>query len=276
MCQLKIIAQESPQQSKSVSKLILNVRLVERPAKPMKILRVVNEPILNVMHVKELVKPMNNLRVINKPILKCQARKRAHETREQSQNRKKANSKRQASSRLCETSEQSQNRKQADLVHHAHKRAQQSSSQNIIESFLAKTKQGPDYVCKSCHRLLYRQDGPASNANIHGAITSISPIKKGRKSSFLEAMIADHTSQVRLVGFNNQQQIQLRDLHVKKSPVKISNCQIKTSRRGLGFDILLKTDSMISKSSVDMDIDEIVIPQDEPQNITLNELPTLD
>ncbi len=119
-------------------------------------------------------------------------------------------------------------------------------------------------------------DRPTSNANIHGAITSISPIKKGRKSSFFEAMIADHTSQVRLVGFNNQQQIQLRDLHVKKSPVKISNCQIKTSRRGLGFDILLKTDSMISKSSVGMDIDKIVIPQDEPQNITLNELPTLD
>ncbi len=33
---------------------------------------------------------------------------------------------------------------------------------------------------------------------------------------------------------------------------------------------------MISKSSVGMDIDKIVIPQDEPQNITLNELPTLD
>ncbi len=47
-------------------------------------------------------------------------------------------------------------------------------------------------------------DGHTSNANIHGAITSISPIKKGRKSSFFEAMIADHTSQVRLVGFNNQ------------------------------------------------------------------------
>ncbi len=84
----------------------------------------------------------------------CHERKRAHETREQSQSRKKANSKRQASSRLCETSEQSQNRKKADLEHHAH---QQSSSQNIIDSFLAKTKQGPDYVCKSCHRLLYRQ-----------------------------------------------------------------------------------------------------------------------
>ncbi len=31
------------------------------------------------------------------------------------------------------------------------------SLESAIDSFIAKTKQGPDYVCVSCHRLMYRQ-----------------------------------------------------------------------------------------------------------------------
>ena len=31
------------------------------------------------------------------------------------------------------------------------------SLDTAIAHFLAKTKEGPDYVCVSCHRLMYRQ-----------------------------------------------------------------------------------------------------------------------
>ena len=38
---------------------------------------------------------------------------------------------------------------------------------------------------------------PCTSANVHGAITSISPIKKGRKALFFDATLADKTSKVR-------------------------------------------------------------------------------
>ena len=42
---------------------------------------------------------------------------------------------------------------------------------------------------------------PISSTSIHGAIVTLSPVKKGRKSNFFDGMLADETSQIRLVGF---------------------------------------------------------------------------
>ena len=30
-------------------------------------------------------------------------------------------------------------------------------SQHVVDNFIVKTKHGPDYVCTSCHRLMYKQ-----------------------------------------------------------------------------------------------------------------------
>ena len=70
-------------------------------------------------------------------------------------------------------------------------------------------------------------DAPCDSADVHGAITSISPIKRGRKSEFFDATIADTTSKIRVVGFTPQQQLRLKTLHTSKSPVTFSNCQIR-------------------------------------------------
>jgi hypothetical protein len=43
---------------------------------------------------------------------------------------------------------------------------------------------------------------PKSNTSIHGAITSLSPVKKGQNSLFFDGRIADETSRVRIVGVN--------------------------------------------------------------------------
>ena len=48
--------------------------------------------------------------------------------------------------------------------------------------------------------------GPATNATIHGAITALSPVKRGRNSIFFDEMLADDTSTIRLVGFAAAQQ----------------------------------------------------------------------
>ena len=48
-------------------------------------------------------------------------------------------------------------------------------------------------------------NGPATSANMHGAVVAISPVKKGRKCLFDEAIV-DETSKIRLVGFDALQQ----------------------------------------------------------------------
>ena len=45
-------------------------------------------------------------------------------------------------------------------------------------------------------------DGPIANTSIHGAITSLSPVKKGRNSIFFDGTLADETSKIRVVGFD--------------------------------------------------------------------------
>ena len=72
-------------------------------------------------------------------------------------------------------------------------------------------------------------DEPCTSVNIHGAVTAISPIKKGRKSQFFDATLADTTSKVRVVGFSPQQQIRLNELHKSSSPVELTNCEVKPS-----------------------------------------------
>ena len=56
-------------------------------------------------------------------------------------------------------------------------------------------------------------DRPIVNTRIHGAITSISPIKRGRNSIFLDGTLADETSKIRVVGFDSQQQRKLNNYH---------------------------------------------------------------
>ncbi len=45
-----------------------------------------------------------------------------------------------------------------------------------------------------------------SSTSIHGAVVTLSPVKKGRKAMFFDGLLADETSQNRLVGFQGMQQ----------------------------------------------------------------------
>ena len=117
---------------------------------------------------------------------------------------------------------------------------------------------------------------PSPNATIHGAVTSISPIKKGRlNNQFFDATLADTTSSIRLVGFSTQQQIALNELHNSKSPVELTNCVLKPSRHGQGFDVMLKSNTQIRKSSRKLNMETIMTSTNDPKPITLNILPTL-
>ena len=47
---------------------------------------------------------------------------------------------------------------------------------------------------------------PVANANLHGAVTSLSSVKKGRNSSYIDGTISDGHCRIRLVGFLPAQQ----------------------------------------------------------------------
>ena len=56
----------------------------------------------------------------------------------------------------CESQDQAERRKAADRESKARKNHPHNSLTHLIDSFIVKTKQGPDYVCTSCHRVMYK------------------------------------------------------------------------------------------------------------------------
>ena len=89
---------------------------------------------------------------------------------------------------------------------------------------------------------------PQCNTSLHGAIASLSPVKKGRNSLFFDGTIADETSQVRIVGFTVQQQKKLNNLYQNKKPVNFVDCEVKPSRQGEKFEVMLKSNTQVVES----------------------------
>ena len=82
-------------------------------------------------------------------------------------------------------------------------------------------------------------DGPMSSTSIHGAVVTLSPVKKGRKAMFFDGLLADETSQIRLVGFQGMQQQKLNDYHQKNIAVELQNCEVKPARQGEGYEVMM-------------------------------------
>ena len=60
--------------------------------------------------------------------------------------------------------------------------------------------------------------------------------------------IADETSKIRVVGFDTQQQRKLNNYHQKNIPVELINCEVKSSRYGEGYEVMLKGGTHIKES----------------------------
>jgi hypothetical protein len=85
-------------------------------------------------------------------------------------------------------------------------------------------------------------DKPVSSANIHGIVTSLSPIKKGRTRNYFDGTVSDGTvsdgtSKLRMVGFNVKQRTAMNDFLEK---IELKDCQIQQARRGYNMEVLLK------------------------------------
>ena len=43
------------------------------------------------------------------------------------------------------------------------------------------------------------------SASVHGVLTSVSPVKKGRRQNYFEGKVSNGNSKLRFVGFNSKQ-----------------------------------------------------------------------
>ena len=78
---------------------------------------------------------------------------------------------------------------------------------------------------------LEKLNKPIPNANIHAAVTMLSPVKKGKDSLFFDGTISYGTSKMRIVGFSPEHQKKLLSFQEKKMPINIVNCEVKPSRQ---------------------------------------------
>ena len=94
----------------------------------------------------------------------------------------------------------------------------------------------------------YSDIGGHENANIHGVLMELSPVKKGKRSNFFEGQMSDGTSRMRFVGFKAEQRKKLVDFSQSGKPVALKDCEVKVSRQGHQMKILLKNSTEISIS----------------------------
>ena len=87
----------------------------------------------------------------------CKASKRASETREQTLHRQQQDRVDKANMRATETCEQALRRKQRQKESTTNKRNSIVSVEHAILVFHSDIKNGPDFVCVCCHRMMYRK-----------------------------------------------------------------------------------------------------------------------
>ena len=85
------------------------------------------------------------------------AKKRALETEVEAFERNSCNRAGVAKKRALESTKETEQRRKKNRLAMADKRVSIISVEHAIDSFISKTKQGPDYVGTSCHRLMYKQ-----------------------------------------------------------------------------------------------------------------------
>ena len=82
-------------------------------------------------------------------------------------------------------------------------------------------------------------ENPLSSATIHGVVTSLSPIMKGRSINYFDGTPSDDTAKLRMVGFNASQWKIIKEFMDNKAPIQLSDCQIRQARRGNKMKVML-------------------------------------
>ena len=115
-------------------------------------------------------------------------------------------------------------------------------------------------------------DESVPNASIHAAVMSLSPYKKGKNASYFDGTLTDGTRKIRMIGFSSDQQKKLSSYQESQHPIILNNCEIKQSRQGDQYEILLKKfTNNITESPKKIEIPQNV-PEDSSTSISVTEL----
>lgn len=113
---------------------------------------------------------------------------------------------------------------------------------------------------------------PVKSAKLHGVVTNVSPMKSGRgNSTYFDGHLSDGTSRVvRVVGFNQDHQEKMA-LHCrKKEPIVLDNCQVKKSKFGEKYEVIVNESTEISPSTKEISYNHV---EDTANNLV--DLPTI-
>ena len=116
-----------------------------------------------------------------------------------------------------------------------------------------------------------------SAATVHGVICSLSPMKKSRGSrcSYFDGTLSDGKGSMRFVGFSSRLQCEMEQYHSKNETVQLKECQIKQARRGDKFEVILKSDSGVKKSSLPVDLSKLPKDVSESPVVAIKDIESL-
>ena len=75
------------------------------------------------------------------------------------------------------------------------------------------------------------------NAKVNGVVTSLSPMKKSKTCSYFDGDLTDDKGCMRIFGFDAGVRKKLALFEESKDAVALSNCKVKTSRKGQELEV---------------------------------------
>ena len=94
---------------------------------------------------------------------------------------------------------------------------------------------------------------------------------------FFDGVLADKTSQIRLVRLQGMQQRKLNNYHYKNIAGALETCEAKSARQGEGYEVMLKTSTLIKQSPKKLDVASLMADIATAfKTVTLSSLESLD
>ena len=120
-------------------------------------------------------------------------------------------------------------------------------------------------------------DCAVSDAMIHDVITSLSPVKKAKKSEskYFKAQLTDGKKEINVVGFLEKQHSQLEQLCKEKDAIEIAKCAIKPSLADPNqLEVLLNSYTQLTKSPSKFELPQSML-DGETCHYTLDKISSL-
>ena len=112
----------------------------------------------------------------------------------------------------------------------------------------------------------------SDNAKIHGVVTCLSPMKKGKSTNFFEATITDDNTEMRVVGFSGSHRKRVADFHEKSESVTLENCKVKKVRKLDDLEVLLKSNTGVHKSPIKFGVSAKSLKKETSPDVSVNDV----